>query len=177
MFCGAPDHVFRSCPQHGTPSASIIFYKHLFTHKPHLRKGPPFPVKILPANPSIPVTQSFPIPTHVPPLPPLSPPCLLPPPSPDIVEKHARFFMVQIIKPFSMHTLRPRPVLAPMPITIDNGLPCITFPSVPILLLIQLSVVSWTLVVPSILVICSFVICGWYLNGQCTRPCCRIHFV
>ena len=68
-----------------------------------------------------------PIPARVPPLAPLPPPCLLPPPSPDIVEKRARLFMMQIVKSFSMHTLWPRPALAPMPIAIDNGLLHITF--------------------------------------------------
>ena len=50
MFCGAPDHVFRSCPQHETPCASAIFYKHLFAHKPHLHGRPPLPSEIAPTR-------------------------------------------------------------------------------------------------------------------------------
>ena len=35
--------------------------------------------------------------------------------------------MVQVVKTVSTHTPSPRPVLPPMPISIDNGLPHITF--------------------------------------------------
>ena len=36
-----PDHVYRGFPHHGTPGASIIFFKHLFAHKPLFRKKLP----------------------------------------------------------------------------------------------------------------------------------------
>ena len=38
MCCGSTEHVFRSCPRNGTDGASVLFYKNLFAHKPHLRK-------------------------------------------------------------------------------------------------------------------------------------------
>ena len=123
MFCGASDHVFKGCSQKLTPGASATFFKHLFAHKPHLRQRPPLPSEVLPANPGTPITQSFPSPARLPPPP---QPCLRPPPPSPVVEKRARFF-VQVVKSFSMHTLRPRPALPPMPIAIDNGLPHITF--------------------------------------------------
>jgi hypothetical protein len=122
MYCGASDHVFKGCSQKHAPGASATFIKHLFAHKPHLRQRPPLPSEVLPANPSTPITQSFPSPAR---LPPPLPPCLRsPPPLP--AEKRAKFF-VQVVKSFSMHTLRPRPALPPMPIAIDNCLPHITF--------------------------------------------------
>ena len=133
MFCGSNDHVFRACPQNATAGASNIFYKNLFAHKPHLRKRPPLPSAILPLPPSLPLpgTQSFPSPTlSAPPLPSLQIPPpdspALPPPAPSSILKRARF-MVQIVKTFSTRTPSPRPVLPPMPISIDNGLPHITF--------------------------------------------------
>jgi hypothetical protein len=139
MFCGATDHIFRLCPHNTTPGASATFYKHLFAHKPHLRKRDPPSRDILPSPSSTPVTQSFPLsapvgfpPPGLPPaspsvsvasLPPLGSPA--PPPS-SVVPKKARFF-VQLVKSFSTH-LPPSPlVLPPMPIAIDNGLPHITF--------------------------------------------------
>ena len=122
MFCGATDRVFRSCNQHGAPGSSTIIFKHLFAHKPPLHKKPPHPHEILPAKPGTPVTQSFPVPAHLSPLPPaLTRPCPLPPPSPVIVEKRARF-MVQIVKSFSTHTLRPSPGnLPPVDLTAFTG--------------------------------------------------------
>jgi hypothetical protein len=120
------DHVFRSCPQHDAPGASTAFFKHLSAHKPHCRKKPPLPCEIMPASPGTPATQSFPAPPHLPPLPPaLTRPYSLPPRPPAAIEKRVRFF-VQFVKPFSTHTLRPSPALAPMPTAIDNGLPHIT---------------------------------------------------
>jgi hypothetical protein len=78
MFCGAADHVFRACPQCDAPGASQVFYKHLFAHKPHLRKRPPQPSDMVqpssapaPSTAVLPPTQSFPSATL--PLPPLSP--------------------------------------------------------------------------------------------------------
>ena len=134
MYCGASDHVFKGCSQKHAPGASATFFKHLFAHKPHLRQRPPLPSEVLPANPGTPITQSFPSPARLPPqsfpsparLPPPLPPCIRSPPPPPIFEKRAKFF-VQVVKSFSMHTLRPRPALPPMPIAIDNGLPHITF--------------------------------------------------
>ena len=109
------------------PGASTTFSKYLFAHKPHCRKKPPLPYEILPATPGTPVTQSFPIPAHLSPLPPaLTRPRPLPPRPPAAVGKHARFF-VQFVKSFSTHTLRSSPEITPiMPIAIDNGLPHIT---------------------------------------------------
>jgi hypothetical protein len=150
MFCGVPDHVFRSCPQNEAPGASAIFYKHLFAHKPHLRKRAPLPTDILPAPATTspaPATQSFPTPTipilAAPPLPSGPSPAAEPPPSagpppgppplPPTTDpllpsgfKRARFF-VNYVKSFPTHTSPLRPALAPMPIAIDNGLPHISF--------------------------------------------------
>jgi hypothetical protein len=134
MFCGAIEHVFRQCPQHDAPGASAIFYKNLFAHKPHLRKRDPLPSDILPA-PAAPATQSFTTtPTTFPPPghPPVDPSLILnrppPPPSlslpPPLLKKVK--FMVQLVKTFSTSHV-PKPVLPPMPIAIDNGLPHITF--------------------------------------------------
>ncbi len=143
MFCGSTDHVFRSCPQHEVTGAAAVFYKHLFAHKPHLRKRAPLPTEILPAPSTAaltptPATQSFPSPATIPPLPLLEPPptagppagnpALLPPDDSALPSslKRTRFF-VNYVKSFSTLTSPPRPVVAPMPIAIDNGLPHITF--------------------------------------------------
>ena len=129
MFCGDPNHVFRQCPGNGTAGASTIFYKNLFAHKPHLRKRPPLPDELLlPPTPGIPPTQSFvsgpapsiPAPStsassSAPSLPPVASPV-----------KKARFMLLHV-KSFSTHLPAPAPVLPPMPIAIDNGLPHITF--------------------------------------------------
>jgi hypothetical protein len=155
MFCGDPNHVFRSCPANGQPGASAVFYKNLFAHKPHLRKREPRPDEILPARPA---TQSFAAPAagFVPPAPPsaaglpsaISPPpsnasgastnsaltsgSVIPPPPPNLLSpsplppKRARFF-VQLVKTFQANLPAPTPPLPPMPIAIDNGLPHITF--------------------------------------------------
>jgi hypothetical protein len=45
MLCGAKTHVFHMCPQYEILGASAIFYKHLFAHKPMLRKWPQAPSK------------------------------------------------------------------------------------------------------------------------------------
>ena len=86
MFCGSPDHVFRSCPQHDVAGASAAFYKHLFAHKPHLRKRAPLPTEMLPAPRTAslaptPAIQSFPSPAVIPPLPLLAPPPSVGPPA------------------------------------------------------------------------------------------------
>ena len=162
MFCGAT----RPCLQRLSSSRDPWSFDHLLQAsvcaQASLSQETPYPHEILPAKPGTPLTQSFPVPAHLPspgtpvtqsfpvsahlppPPPALTRPCLLRPRSSDSVEKRAQF-MVQIITSFSMHTLRPRPALALMPIAIDNGLP--------ILPLIRLSVVSWTPVAPLILVI------------------------
>jgi len=146
MFCGSTDHVFRSCPQHDSPGASALFFKNLFAHKPHLRTRNPRPEEMLSppsASPGPPPNQSFVAPI-APPLPngirPASPPASIlriPPPTPTPPQpanpsppqsppKRARFF-VQLVKSFPAHLPAPTPVLPPMPIAIDNGLPHIEF--------------------------------------------------
>jgi hypothetical protein len=130
MFCGATKHAFRSCPQHGAPGASAVFFKNLFAHKPQLRKRDHLPSEYLPAPPSsrIPATQSFNV-TAPAASPSVSsvylPPPPLPAPPPPIVKK-ARY-MLMLAKSFSAHTSEPRIVPPPMPIAIDNGLPHISF--------------------------------------------------
>ncbi len=153
MFCGSTDHVFRSCPQHDSPGASALFFKNLFAHKPHLRTRNPRPEEILSppsASPGPPPYQSFVATPIAPPLPngvrPTRPPTLagsaplppasisrIPPPSqptnpspPPSPSKRARFF-VQLVKSFPANLPAPTPVLPPMPIAIDNGLPHIEF--------------------------------------------------
>ena len=127
MFCGAVDHIFRQCPQNTNPGASATFYKHLFAHKPHLRKRDPLPGDMLPPPAGTPATQSFLSTSAASPsasaatLPPLASSATPPP-----IFKRARF-LVQLVKTFSMHLPATTPVLPPMPIAIDNGLPHLTF--------------------------------------------------
>jgi hypothetical protein len=52
MFCGDPDHVFRMCPQNSPTGASTTFYRHLFAHKPSLRKRPPAPSEFVTTQPA-----------------------------------------------------------------------------------------------------------------------------
>ena len=60
MFCGDVHHVYRQCPSNGQPTASALFYKNLFAHKPHLQKRAPLPEDMLPpVAPGTPPTQSF----------------------------------------------------------------------------------------------------------------------
>ncbi len=155
MFCGDPNHVFKSCPANGQPGASAVFYKNLFAHKPHLRQREPRPDEMLPARPA---TQSFAAPAagFAPPVQPsaagvpsdIGPPLpnasgastnsaltsgsAIPPPLLNLLPptssppKRARFF-VQLVKSFQAYLPAPTPPLPPMPIAIDNGLPHITF--------------------------------------------------
>jgi hypothetical protein len=130
MYCGDSNHVFRQCPSNGAPGASAIFYSNLFAHKPHLRKRAPLPHEILPSStPGIPPTQSFVSgPSTVPTtdlatLPPAPPPLAPLPPS---ALKKARFCLLHV-KSFQANLPAPAPVLPPMPIAIDNGLPHIAF--------------------------------------------------
>jgi hypothetical protein len=96
MFCGATEHVFRSCPQHSTPGASAISFKNLFAHKPHLRKRDPLPGDYLaaPSSSRTPATQSFPssapVTTFPPPgYPPASTSVAPPPTHPETSDVHA----------------------------------------------------------------------------------------
>lgn len=134
MSCGDPNHIFRQCPTNGNTSAQSTFYRNLFAHKPHLRKRAPLPHEVLPpAPPGIPPTQSFvaglgPIPPIIAapaPAPSPAPPPPPPVPSPSSLKK-ARFMIYQV-KSFPTHLPPPAPILPPMPIAIDNGLPHITF--------------------------------------------------
>jgi hypothetical protein len=142
MFCGDSNHVFRQCPDNSKDGASSIFYRNLFAHKPHLRKRPPLPQEILPPpTPGVPPTQSFvsgptlslppapAVPALLPPAPSSvasPPPAVLPlAPSPSSL-KRIRYFLLNV-KSFSTHLPTPAPILPPMPIAIDNGLPHITF--------------------------------------------------
>jgi hypothetical protein len=128
MFCGLTDHVFRACPQHDAPGASDVFYRHLFAHKPHLRRRPPNASDILPATAAPAATLSFPVNPVLSPPPPIivdPPPSLTPAPLPSAL-KRARF-LVQIVKSFPTNIAAPHPTLPPMPIAIDNGLPHISY--------------------------------------------------
>ena len=138
MNCGNLNHVFRQCPGHGTPGASAIFFSNLFAHKPHLRKHAPLPHEILARpTPGIPPTQSFvsgPVPPPALASAPVPPPDLATlPPTPSLLAplppsslKKARFFLLNV-KSFSTHLPVPAPVLPPMPIAINFGLPHINF--------------------------------------------------
>jgi hypothetical protein len=130
-----PRALFWQCPQHDTPGASAIFYKNLFAHKPHLRKRPPLPSEMISVPP--PSTQSFSSPANFPPpgCPPHPPPSQAASPSvsssspgPSILKEAKKAkFLVQFVKSFSTHIPCPPPILPPMPIAIDNGLPHIAF--------------------------------------------------
>jgi hypothetical protein len=146
MFCGSPDHVFRACPQHEAPGANSVFYKHLFAHKPHLRKRPPQASEMVAAPAA---TQSFPVLPSAPPSipvplpdlgpagqPPASPSAPAPAPPPSIlrspaadarspaadVSKRPRF-LVTTVRSFQVNLPS---VLPPMPVAINNGLPHVT---------------------------------------------------
>ena len=138
MYCGDSNHVFHRCPSNGTPGASAIFYSNLFAHKPHHFKRAPLPHEFLPQSaPGIPPTQSFvsgpvppasfasaPVPTpDLATLPPAPPPLAPLPPS---ALKKARFCLLHV-KSFQAHLPAPAPLLPPMPIAMDNGLPHIAF--------------------------------------------------
>jgi hypothetical protein len=132
MFCGSTEHIFRQCPQSTSPGAPATFYKHLFAHKPHLRKRAPTTDDMLPTSPAAPATQSF-ISTPAAPATPATPSlnssasaASLPPPVSSVLSqpilKKTRFFVLRV-KSFSASPC----VLPPMPIAIDNGLPHVTF--------------------------------------------------
>jgi hypothetical protein len=158
------------------PGASLLFFKNLFAHKPHLRTRNPKPEEMMsppPASPGPPPNQSFVNTRTAPPLPngvrPASPPAtagsaplpnasilrLPPPPSTNppprsSPPKRARFF-VQLIKSFPAHLPARAPVLPPMPIAIDNGLPHIEFDlGLSTTPMIRLFSASWILAAPSI---------------------------
>jgi hypothetical protein len=128
MFCGSTHHVFRACSQHDAPGASDVFYRHLFAHKPYLRRRPPNASNLLPAPAAPAATLSFPVNPVLPPPPPIivDPPHSSTPAPLSSALKRARF-LVQIVKSFPTNIAVPHPTLPPMPIAIDNGLPHISF--------------------------------------------------
>jgi hypothetical protein len=115
MYCGNPAHLFSDCSQRSTPGASIIFFKNLYAHKPHVRKRPPSQPGAGPGTQSFP-TSSSQQPADVSTATTETYPSAL---------KCTRFCVI-IVKSFAARTVSPGPTLPPMPIAIDNGLPHIT---------------------------------------------------
>jgi hypothetical protein len=145
MFYGAVEHIFHACPHNGAPGASTtLFYKNFFAHKPYLCKQPPTPSKVL-VTPGTqahtqscltPLISALPPPPSPMPFPIITPSIAIPEATPFVASKptctpllcpNCQVILVASCLATPVPSSSNANSLPPMPIAIDNSLPCATF--------------------------------------------------